>query len=142
MQNYSVIHQNLNKWLVDYLEKSGLECFIIGVSGGIDSALVSTLCAETGKKTHIFNIPIVSSEKNTSLSKLHCDWLLKTYSNVEYHLCDLTNVYSKFIDSILDIPKDQLACANTKSMSQNQLNSVMRTLVQIQLSSVHYTESI
>ncbi len=65
----------ISNWLKNYLEASGMECFVIGVSGGIDSAVASTLAAMTGKRTLVVNIPIQSTDKNTSLSSEHCNWL-------------------------------------------------------------------
>ena len=58
MINYIELNDKISNWLKDYLDNSGLETYVIGVSGGIDSALVSTLCAMTGKPVHVFNIPI------------------------------------------------------------------------------------
>jgi len=113
--NYNLVSKNISNWLLDYSKNCGLENFIVGVSGGIDSALVSTLCASTGITTHVFNIPIKSSEKNTSLSKLQCDWLATRYDNVIVHNVDLSSVYDDFVKSIKDIAKNDLACANTKS---------------------------
>ena len=110
------LSKNIERWLVDYLESAGLECFVIGISGGVDSALVSTLCARTGKPTYIFNIPIKSSETNTSLSTQQCSWLESTYSNVESEIVDLTDTYSAYRSSMLGRLEDNgLAYANTKS---------------------------
>ena len=53
-----MLHQHISNWLKEYLESNKLDCFIIGVSGGIDSALTSTLCAQTGKKTLVVSMPI------------------------------------------------------------------------------------
>lgn len=102
-------------WLNTYSDSCGLKTFIIGVSGGIDSALVSTLCALTGKQTHVLNIPIKSMEKNTVLSKLQCDWLSTRFKNVTVHDVDLSNTFDSFISSINDLNKNGLASANTKS---------------------------
>tara|TARA_R110000824_G_scaffold144844_1_gene312941 strand:- start:9970 stop:10743 length:774 start_codon:yes stop_codon:yes gene_type:complete len=114
--NLKELSTSIEHWLTDYLESSGLECFIIGVSGGIDSALVSTLCARTGKPTYIFNIPIRSEEKNTSLSSLQCEWLENTYSNVKSELIDLTETYNTYRANMLSLLEDNgLAYANTKA---------------------------
>jgi len=107
--------ENIVGWLNTYSDSCGLKTFIIGVSGGIDSALVSTLCALTGKPTHVLNIPIKSMEKNTALSKLQCDWLSTRFKNVTVHDIDLSNTFDSFISSINDLNKNGLASANTKS---------------------------
>ena len=113
--NNKLLCTKISNWLCSYLEQSNLSSFIIGVSGGVDSGLVSTLCAMTGKPTHVFNIPINSSEKNTRMSTLQCQWLAKTFSNVTVHNNDLSSVYNLFASEITDIEKVPLAHANTKS---------------------------
>ena len=110
------LSNNIEKWLIDYLDSSGLECFIVGVSGGVDSALVSTLCARTGKPTYVFNIPIRSTDSNTGLSTQQCSWLESTYSNVKGELVDLTETYNVYRSDMLGRLEDNgLAYANTKS---------------------------
>ena len=111
----NIVVKQIADWLSEYSKSSGLGVYIVGVSGGIDSALVSTLCASTGRQTHVFNIPIKSSEKNTALSTLQCNWLAANYDNVIVHDINLTDTYHTFVDSIKDIGKNDLACANTKS---------------------------
>lgn len=113
--DYNSVVKQIANWLTEYSKNSGLQTYIVGVSGGIDSALVSTLCASTGRPTHVFNIPIKSSEKNTALSTLHCNWLASRYENVVVHNVELSGTYDKLIESINDISINQLACANTKS---------------------------
>lgn len=113
--NYNLIAKNITGWLLNYSESCGLNSYIVGVSGGIDSALVSTLCAETGLPTHVFNIPIKSDPKNTELSTLQCNWLSEKYPNVTVHNVDLSETYDSLAGSITDIDKNALACANTKS---------------------------
>lgn len=111
----SMLVKQIANWLTEYSKNSGLETYVVGVSGGIDSALVSTLCASTGRPTHVFNIPIKSSDKNTGLSTLQCNWLASHYKNVTIHNVELSDTYDSFMSSIKDIDKNDLACANTKS---------------------------
>lgn len=113
--DYKQVVKNIGNWLNGYSKNCGLETFVVGVSGGIDSALVSTLCAATGMTTHVFNIPIKSAEKNTALSTLQCNWLTSQYPNVVVHNVELSDVYDTFMTSITDVDKNNLACANTKS---------------------------
>ena len=106
----------ISKWLRDYSSSSGTKCFVIGVSGGVDSALASTLCAETGVKTYVINIPIRSSQKNTDLSQLHCNWLCDKYMNVEQLHIDATPAYNSFEGIFKDTDNyNLLANANSKS---------------------------
>lgn len=107
--------QSIISWLLEYSNQSNLGVYIVGVSGGVDSALVSTLCAHTGNPVHVFNIPIKSSSKNTTLSTLQCEWLRSNFKNVTVHNVELSETYDVFMTSLKDIGKDGLACANTKS---------------------------
>ncbi len=95
MTNRNIANE-ISDWLNDYLDKSKMQCFVIGVSGGVDSALSSTLCAMTGKKTYIVNIPINSKKENTHLSQVHCDWLCEKYDNVEEIYIDASDAYNSF----------------------------------------------
>jgi NAD+ synthase len=115
MEAYKGITDSISSWLNEYSKQSGLGTYVVGVSGGIDSALVSTLCSLTGRPTHVFNIPIKSSQKNTALSTLHCEWLISKYKNVHIHNVDLSDTYDSFISSVVDVNENDLACANTKS---------------------------
>ena len=106
----------ISHWLLSYLEGNNLSSFVVGVSGGIDSAVVSTLCAKTGKPTIALNIPINSKPENTALSTKHCNWLEDNFSNVTVHNIDLSTVYSTFKDIVANvIETNDLALANTKS---------------------------
>ncbi len=60
--DYSRLAKYISQWLLDYCEKSKVSGFVVGISGGIDSAVTSTLCAQTGKKTILVNLPIKQSE--------------------------------------------------------------------------------
>jgi NAD+ synthase len=106
----------ISQWLKEYIETSGTKCFVVGVSGGIDSALTSTLCAETGVKTYVINIPIRSKQKNTDLSQFHCDWLCNKYMNVEQLRIDATSAYESFEGIFRETEShNSLANANSKS---------------------------
>lgn len=106
----------ISEWLDNYLTASGLSCFIVGVSGGIDSATVSTLCANTGRPVIVLNMPIRSTEANTKLSQTQCDWLTTNYQNVCSEVIDLTNTFNSYSDVVLThLDKSDLAFANAKS---------------------------
>jgi NAD+ synthase len=95
------------------LEKSKQECFIIGVSGGIDSALTSTLCALTGKRTIVVSLPINQKENQIFRAKNHINWLQDKFKNVESLEIDLSETFEKFI-SVFD-NSNLLTEANSKS---------------------------
>lgn len=103
----------ISKWLKSYLESSNLDYFIIGISGGIDSALTSTLCAQTGKKTLVISMPIHQSEDQLQRAHNHIQWLKEKYPNVESFEFDLTNTFETF-KSLFPI-ENKLALANSRS---------------------------
>tara|TARA_Y100000034_G_scaffold44403_1_gene54464 strand:- start:2420 stop:3178 length:759 start_codon:yes stop_codon:yes gene_type:complete len=106
----------ISKWLQDYLEQSGLSCFVVGVSGGVDSAVVSTLCAQTGLETLVLNMPINSKPVNTSLSELHCQELTEKYVNVSSLKIDATDAFDSFLTGVTDhLGTSKLAEANSKA---------------------------
>lgn len=117
MINYNQLGENISNWLKNYLISNNLKTFVIGVSGGIDSAVVSTLCAKTNLPVIVLNIPILSKDVNTDLSEKHCNWLTDNFKNVKYYKIDLSSVYNAFYDKTkLELSIDnKLANANTKS---------------------------
>lgn len=108
-----MLYQQISNWLKDYLESNNLDCFIIGISGGIDSALTSTLCAQTGKKTLVISMPIHQAQDQLERAHNHIDWLKEKYSNVESFEFDLTNTFETF-KSLFPI-ENKLALANSRS---------------------------
>ena len=98
---------------------------MVGVSGGIDSAVVSTLCAETGLPTFPLGMPIHQDSDQESLSDLHLAWLEKKYKNVKTLKFNLTKVFEKFKEALQDYSNDNLSLANSRSRLR------MTTLYQI-----------
>ena len=116
IKNYDDLAFRLDRWLKDYYYMYGIKAFVIGVSGGIDSAVVSTLCAKTGLPTYVLTMPLHSKEENTELSDLHAYQLVEKYSNVTLVNVDLSETYDKFKFWIDDtFTSNKLANANTKS---------------------------
>jgi len=103
------------EWIVDYAARSRKDALVVGISGGIDSALVSTLCAETSMKTIVVSLPLHQAEKLHDLSMAQGAWLVKKYSNVEHRVIDLSDAYDVFIDLFSSEEKSGLSLANTKS---------------------------
>jgi NAD+ synthase len=108
-----MLHYQISNWLKEYLENSNLTSFIIGVSGGIDSALVSTLCAQTGKKTIVLSMPIYQQPDQLSRAHNHVEWLKNKYPNVESYEFDLTNTFETF-KSLFSL-ESKLSLANSRS---------------------------
>ena len=126
IEDYEVLKFNIVRWLKDYYWENNLKSFVVGVSGGIDSAVVSTLCAETGLPTYVVCLPLDSSHQNSKLSDDHANALVKKYENVSRVMVELSSVYDQFKHSVewwseaqgfkkREFTEDQLACANTKS---------------------------
>ena len=113
--NPKSIESHIVKWLSDYSRKSGLNGFVIGVSGGIDSAVTSTLCAKTGLNTIVLNMPIHQKSNQFDRSKEHITWLKKNFKNVDSHEINLTAVYESFSNSLPKAYQDQLSMANLRS---------------------------
>ena len=86
----------ITNWIMDYASnmQNPAKTLVVGVSGGIDSALTSSLCALTGIQTIAVRMPIINSCEIGSIK--HCDWLKKSFNNVEVHEIDLTNIFEKF----------------------------------------------
>lgn len=105
----------IKNWIKSYSDSAKKESLIVGISGGIDSSLVSTLCAETGIKTIAVSLPLHQKQHLHSLSMKQGEWLVKKYSNVEHRILDLTSGYDAFISLFPENEKSNLSLANTKS---------------------------
>ena len=90
IDSYEDLTDRIVDWIVEYEIKNNIQALVIGVSGGIDSAVVSTLCAETGLPTYVLTMPLHSKNDNTNLSDLHPRELSKKYSNVRVVNIDLS----------------------------------------------------
>ena len=116
IKDYEKLKFDIDRWLKDYYYFHSIKSFVVGVSGGIDSAVVSTLCAETGLPTYILTMPLHSKEENTELSDLHASKLVDKYPNVTIVNVDLSKTYDAFMDTVYEgFTINPLANANTKS---------------------------
>ncbi|MBF13859.1 MAG: NAD(+) synthase [Legionellales bacterium] len=105
-------------WLNAYIEESKLDGFVVGVSGGVDSALTSTLCANTGKPTLCLEMPIRQDINQVSRAKSHTEWLEKNFSNVRVKVVPLNALYESFCQldpDGNDNTNTHLSLANTRS---------------------------
>lgn len=102
-------------WLKDYAVKGNRKAFVVGVSGGVDSALVSTLCAMTGLPTVCVVLPCRTRKSETSRGEKHIEWLQSQYPLVSREYIDLTDTFEAFYNTTKDRFNDDLAYANTKS---------------------------
>ena len=83
MEDWGQVARDISDWISDYAHRNGLEALVVGVSGGVDSAVTSTLTAMTGIRTIVVNMPIHQDEAQFDLSNLHIEWLLSKWRNVE-----------------------------------------------------------
>jgi len=117
MQSEKVVDHIVN-WLKEYASNSKMNGFVIGVSGGIDSAVTSTLCAKTGMQTLCLEMPIHQAQSQVNRANEHIEQLTKRFANVSSVRMDLTSVFEEFKkqtpltsdDSFLD-----LSLANTRA---------------------------
>jgi len=113
--NFKSIESHIVNWLFDYSKKSGLNGFVVGVSGGIDSAVTSTLCAKTGLNTIVLNMPIHQKSNQFDRSNEHINWLKNNFENVSSHEINLTDVYDSFSNALPKANQDELSMANLRS---------------------------
>ena len=104
----------IKEWIKDYCKQNDITQLVVGVSGGIDSAVVSTLCALTGIPTLTLVLPIRQKPEQTDLGVDHCLWLGEHYMNASFEMIDLTPVFEKFED-LFQFPKNELALANSRA---------------------------
>ena len=126
IESYEDLTDDIVRWLKDYYWMHNLKSFVVGVSGGIDSAVVSTLCAKTDLPTYVVCMPLDSKYSNTRLSDFHSKALAEKYDNVTRIEVELSSVYGSFTKSVewwseaqqfdkSEFTTDELTNANTKS---------------------------
>lgn len=113
--NYTKTKEYIVNWLANYVETSGTNGFVIGISGGIDSAVTSTLCALTKKRVIVLSMPIRQFKAEHDRSKEHIEWLKANFSNVESHEVELTGVLGAFENALPQEIQDFLSMANTRA---------------------------
>ena len=95
MKTQKVIDHIVN-WLETYAKNANIQGFVVGISGGIDSAVVSTLCAQTGMPTLCVEMPIHQAENQVSRGKEHITFLTNKYANVRSKEINLSPVFDQF----------------------------------------------
>ncbi len=116
--NTEKVAQHIINWLKDYAKNAGVNGFVVGVSGGIDSAVTSTLCAETGLSVLCLEMPIHQAQSHVSRAQEHIAQLKKRYPNVKDARIDLTPVFEEFKTEVSLSGKQEvvdMALANTRA---------------------------
>jgi NAD+ synthase len=108
--------QFISNWIKDYVEKmpSKAQSLVIGISGGIDSSVSSTLSAMTGIKTIVLSMPIKQKSSQHDLSLKHQEWLVKNFDNVEAHTLNLDKLFETFEGTLSNFDSE-LGMANSRA---------------------------
>ena len=117
MQTEKVVDYIVN-WLKDYVANAGSKGFVVGVSGGIDSAVTSTLCAKTGLPLLCIEMPIHQGEKQVTRADRHIDWLQENFNNVDRQPVNLTSVFDNLVEALPAVDNEEerhMSLANTRA---------------------------
>ena len=110
------VANHITEWLSTYCDQAGLKGFIVGISGGIDSAVTSTLCAMTGKKTIVLSMPIRQTSVEYTRAINHIRDLETKFPNVISSDINLSEIFSAFEKKMPEnVRKDALSLANSRS---------------------------
>ena len=112
------VNDHIVNWLKEYANNAGTKGFVVGISGGIDSAVTSTLCAQTGLTTLCIEMPIHQAQSHVTRAKEHISQLKKRFANVSNTEANLTMVFESFkkeVPSDLATPNLDLSLANTRA---------------------------
>ena len=116
--NTEKVTKHIVSWLKNYAENAKINGFVIGVSGGIDSAVTSTLCAKTGFPTLCLEMPIHQAESQVSRALDHVNWLQKNFDNVAITQVNLTPVFDSLVASLPSVKDEKdrfMSLANTRA---------------------------
>jgi len=117
MQTEKVIDHIVN-WLKDYANKANIKGFVIGISGGIDSAVTSTLCAKTGLDLLCLEMPIHQGKNQVSRADNHINWLMDNFKNVNRQMVQLTPVFDSLVAAFPEVENEEerfMSLANTRA---------------------------
>lgn len=117
MQTENVAHYIVN-WLKSYANNANMKGFVVGVSGGIDSAVTSTLCAKTGLDVLCVEMPIHQAKSQVSRALNHIEWLRHNFSNVKMVNVNLTPVFDQLVEVLPPVENEDsrfMSLANTRA---------------------------
>lgn len=114
--NYPKVIDHISNWLKAYATKANVNGFVVGISGGIDSAVTSTLCAKTGLKVICLEMGIHQHPDEVNRGMEHIQWLEENFRNVSHQRIDLTDTFEQLRSVLSDKAKNHdLSMANTRS---------------------------
>lgn len=117
MQTEKVV-DHIVGWLKEYATNAKMKGFTVGISGGIDSAVTSALCAKTGLELLCLEMPIHQAPTQVSRALNHIEWLKNNFKSVESHTLNLTPVFDSFVDSLPKVADEDtqfLSLANARA---------------------------
>ena len=117
----------ISSWLYNYLNKSSLKGFVVGVSGGIDSAVASTLAAHTKAPVLCLEMPIFQEQSQVNRANNHILWLKEKYNNVHSLRIDLSELYQSFEQSVA-----------SEVNNDNHLISLVNTKARLRMTTLYY----
>ncbi len=123
--NAEKVTNHIVNWLKEYAKKANVKGFVIGVSGGIDSAVTSTLCAKTGLEVICLEMPIHQDAKQVTRAQEHIAFLKQNFNSVTSNKVDLTTVFESFKN---EVPKTDNAEKVTLSLANTRARLRMTTL--------------
>ena len=112
------VNAHIVNWLKTYAENAKVNGFVIGISGGVDSAVTSTLCAQTGLKVLCVEMPIHQAQSHVTRGREHLEQLKKSFPNVSSIEADLSSIFETFktiMPAVSDADKLHLSLANTRA---------------------------
>ena len=106
----------IKKWIDDYCKNASFspKSLVVGISGGIDSSVVSTLCALTGRKTIALSMPIKQIKYQHDLSMRHGEWLSSKFKNIEFKIIEMEKIFNLFKETLVDFDSEH-GLANSRA---------------------------
>ena len=118
MERIKKVSRYIEDWLIRYIKKSKMNGFVVGVSGGIDSAVTSSICARTGYPTLCLEMGINQNASQVSRARKHIQKLEDNYSNVSHQYLSLDKLFDEFrhlLPNSNNQSKENLALANSRA---------------------------
>ena len=115
MSKWKNLSEDISNWILNYANSNNISTLVVGVSGGIDSAVTSTLCAKTGLKTLVINMPIHQNDSEYNLSNQHMIWLRSNWDNVESHIINLSETFDVLKNELSKKEVSDIAMVNTRA---------------------------
>ena len=126
-----MLQDQITAWIKQYAEQANMKSLVVGISGGIDSAVVSTLCARTGLQTIAVTMPIRQRPDLHDLSMRQGAWLTDNFDNVRHEIIDLTSTFDEFENKLARWGSNQYIYPSELGLANSRSRLRMVTLYQI-----------